>query len=513
MNILTPFIESLKTLSHSIYLNQVNLEPLILSDALPVDLQEKLTTPEITDLIETITLTSTKLNELLLPINNSFKQRTFKSKSTMEQYAKFIIDDKPIVDRPEITQLSFEDILMNNPKLKPVRRHKPFEYTGSCPHCSAPHDYIYSHTKTQFMCNVCRKTHTLKSTYSDEIIHRCPHCEYKLSLHHDRNHYNVLICQNHQCSFYLKNTKLVESGEGEHLRVDKRHHKLRYTFRLFDFKLDDIKDKLPYYMDSKVNLDKIHHSKYTLGLILSYAMNYGLSLRKVSQIMKELHDIEISHQTISNYIEAVASITESLNMTHNYELSDTLSFDETYVKVLGKNKYVFFGSDTTHKIITSYRIFSHRTTKEAVTTLYESFKKYKQLPENLNVVTDGNPIYNAAQVFFQMEGINFNLHQVIGVKNNDPISTIYRPFKQVEERLNRTFKQNYYGMNGFGSLRKANVYMSLYVSFFNFLRNHSSLGGKPPVLIEEVNKEHLMPNKWNALIKYTIDKFRHPDFH
>jgi hypothetical protein len=76
MNILTPFIESLKTLCHSIYLNQVNLEPLIRSDALPVDLQEKLTTPEITDLIENITLTSTKLNELLLPINNSFKQRT-----------------------------------------------------------------------------------------------------------------------------------------------------------------------------------------------------------------------------------------------------------------------------------------------------------------------------------------------------------------------------------------------------------------------------------------------------
>ena len=513
MNILTPFIESLKTLSQTIYLNQINLEPLILSDALPADLQASLNSPEITDIIETITMASAKLNELLTPINKSFKQRTFRSKSTMEQYAKFIIDEKPSLGTPQMAQLSFEDILKDNPKIKPIRRIKSFEYTGTCPHCSAPPNYIYSHTKTQFMCNVCRRTHTVKSTYSDEIIHRCPHCEYKLGLNHDRNDYSVLICPNHHCSFYLRNKKLADSGEGEHLRVDKNQHKLRYTFRLFNFKLDQIKENLPYYIDSKVHLDKIHHSKYTLGLILSYAINYGLSLRRVSQIMKEIHDIDISYQTVSNYIEAVASITESLNMTHPYELSDTLSFDETYVKVIGKNNYVFFGSDTKSKIITSYRIFSRRTTKEAITTLYESFKKYKQMPDNLSVVTDGNPIYNAAQIFFQMEGVNFDLHQVIGVKNKDEISTTYRQYKQVEERLNRTFKQNYYGMNGFGSYRKANVYMSLYVTFFNFLRKHSSLGANPPVLLDVVTKEGLMPNKWNALIRYTIDTFKNLAFH
>ena len=102
-------------------------------------------------------------------------------------------------------------------------------------------------------------------------------------------------------------------------------------------------------------------------------------------------------------------------------------------------------------------------------------------PENLTLITDGNPIYNAAQVFFDINDIKFDLHQVIGVKNKDEISKKYRPFKQIEERLNRTYKQNYYGTNGYDKLEGANSYMILFVCFFNFLRQHSSLKYKTPV--------------------------------
>ena len=80
-----------------------------------------------------------------------------------------------------------------------------------------------------------------------------------------------------------------------------------------------------------------------------------------------------------------------------------------------------------------------------------------------------------------MNDINFDLYQVIGVKNNDEVSRKWRVYKQVEERLNRTYKQNYHGTNGYGSLRNANIYMSLYVSFYNFLRSHSALKYKTPI--------------------------------
>ncbi len=104
-----------------------------------------------------------------------------------------------------------------------------------------------------------------------------------------------------------------------------------------------------------------------------------------------------------------------------------------------------------------------------------------------------------------MYGINFDLYQVIGVKNKDEVSKAWRPYKQAEERLNRTYKQNYHGTNGYGSLRNANVYMSLYVSFFNFLRTHSSLNYHTPIRIESIENERLMPNKWLKLMDYTIN--------
>jgi len=100
-----------------------------------------------------------------------------------------------------------------------------------------------------------------------------------------------------------------------------------------------------------------------------------------------------------------------------------------------------------------------------------------------------------------MNGIKFDLHQVIGVKNMDEVSRRFRPEKQTEERLNRTFKENYHPTNGYASLEQANAYMINYVAFFNFLRRHSSLGYNPPVILDEFGEHDLMPDKWLKLIQ------------
>ena len=99
-----------------------------------------------------------------------------------------------------------------------------------------------------------------------------------------------------------------------------------------------------------------------------------------------------------------------------------------------------------------------------------------------------------------MNDICFDLHKVVGIANRDEVSRKYRPVMQVEERLNRTFRLNYYPMNGFKSLDCANAYMTNFVCFFNFLRRHSSLMYRPPVVIRELQKIPLMPDNWLKLI-------------
>lgn len=509
MQSLPQFIQSLKSLELNIYIISTNLEPLMLNQILPVELEERLMTPEIQDGIDLMTSQLEALNQLLTPLIKPLKQQTsIKRKQPMTGYASFKIDEPPLIKQGYYKQLSFDDILRNTEKeIKPVRRQKPFSYEGECLNCGAPNDYIYAHTKTQNMCKVCRQTFTLKKTYHEEITHHCPHCDRKLELQHVRKDYDVMTCHNYRCSFYLENKRALKDREFNHLMINDTQYKLRYHFRLFNFTMASLKDNHRLNIQSKIDLDKIHHSKYTLGLVLTYHVNYGLSSRKTAQILKEVHGLDLTHQTVVNYAEAAASITESLNVIYPYKLSDTITFDETYIKVMGKSNYVFFGSDTSQKIITSYRIFDQRTTLNAVTTLHETFSKYQVLPDQLNVVTDGNPIYNAAQVFFKLNDIHFDLYQVIGVKNSDDTSRRWRSFKQAEERLNRTYKFNYHGTNGYGSLRNANIYISLFVTFYNFLRRHSSLKYRRPIELDFLSSDDLMPNQWLKIMDYTTTLF------
>lgn len=507
MEIISQFIQNLNNLSKSIFILTTNLEPLIIKDDINDSLVTSISTPEITDLISSINNSVVLLNNLISPISYEAEKEIKKKHYPIKQmpYASFIIDEPPVIkdstDKP--IQLSFEDIIKDNP-IKPVKRKAPFNYTDNCPHCGAPNEYIYSNVKgeKQYKCKCCLNTFTIHPHYHEEISYHCPHCYNKLMLHHERGSYDVLVCQNDNCKFYLKNKQLVKANQAEHLKINVNNYKLHYTFRLFDITFDQIKNESfhEFNINSKINLNNIHHSQYTLGLILTYYVNYGLSCRKTAQIMEEIHGIKLSRQTIVNYAEAAAKLTEKINANYKYELSSTLSGDETYIKVLGKTNYVFFISDTQKKIITSYRIFPKRDTTCAIKSIYESISKYKTIPDNLQIITDGNPIYNAAQVFFSTHDIKFDLYQVIGVKNNDETSTKYRPYKQVEERLNRTYKQNYYGTNGYGSYRGANIFMSLYVCFFNFLRKHSSLDYKTPVNVAEINTIKLMPHKWLKLL-------------
>jgi transposase-like protein len=317
--------------------------------------------------------------------------------------------------------------------------------------------------------------------------------------HHDRQNYLVYVCQNEKCPYYLKNKRTLAEDKSKLNPVSSGNYKLKYSYREFKFTLDDVKHQ-GYSFETKVDLDKIQSSQHILGLILTYHINYGMSTRKTAQIMKDIHNVVISHQTVANYCEAVAAYTQHIVERYPYKLSNGLCGDETYVKIRGKTHYVFFFSDIKTKIILAYKIFKNRDTLNAVKSIFMAINKYKEIPEGFHIVTDGNPIYNAAQLFFHLNGVDFDLHQVIGVTNKDEQSAQWRSYKQIEERLNRTYKQNYYGTNGYDNLKTANIYMVLYVAFFNFLRRHSSLDFKPPVDDGLFDENDLMPIKWLKLI-------------
>jgi len=425
-------------------------------------------------------------------------------------YAQMQIDSFPKLETIELLdykKLLAEHLHQNGKELKPVRRRKNSKNkvpnTITCPYCGAPHIYLYDNNggEGQFLCKVCSQTFNYKIIYSKAIKRKCPFCDHTLAKVKERKEFDIYKCKNDDCAYSKVNLSLMTKDDKKRFEKAPFLFKVRYIYREFkyDFKPlsnENLETNLP-----AVDISKIHCSAHTLGLILTYYVNYGLSSRKTAAIMMDIHQLKISHQTVLNYADAVSSLIKPFVDDYPYELSNSYCGDETYLKVKGKWQYLFFFFDSVKKIILSYRLSPHRDTLSAIKALDDVLAKIKTLPDDLAFIVDGNPIYLLAQHYFAQHGIHFDIHQVIGLTNEDPISTEYRPLKEIVERLNRTFKRSYKTTTGFKSSAGSIAFINLFVAYFNFLRPHSALEEKVPVLIPELDSQPHMPARWGKLIE------------
>ncbi|MRY42714.1 DDE-type integrase/transposase/recombinase [Clostridium beijerinckii] len=428
-----------------------------------------------------------------------------------KEYRKLQVDDQPIFDVPE--KLNYKLLIAeyefkHGKEFAPVKPRKNKALVPKdviCPKCGAPHTYLYDNNggRGQYLCKVCDTTFNPKNYYQKSIVLRCPHCSKTLERIKARKDFYVYKCKNDNCSFYQNNLKSMTKSEKQDFKKNPGKFKVRYIFRDFTFDFKPLSKESP--VKSKVSLPNIMISSYTLGLILTYYVNYGLSSRKTAALLKDIHDIKISHQAILNYVNAVSIVVKPFIDNYDYKLSDSFCGDETYIKVNGKWNYIFFFFDAVKKIILSYRVSPHRDTETAVKAIDDVLSKLKEIPEDLNLITDGNPIYLLAQHFFASHSIKFDVTQVIGLTNKDEISKEYRPLKQIIERLNRTFKGNYRATTGFGSPNGSVAFVTMFVAYFNFLRPHSALEGKTPVILEELESMPNMPTRWCKFIELSQD--------
>lgn len=509
MDSISVILDSIKSLSSSIFVFSQLFDVFKLLNSVPDIISNKLLNDDFIYHLEQADSNISWLhkyfeNEINPHLKKELKKlKKHNPKDVQIPYADFKVDKPPVFKNVVNEQLNFMDIINSSQKkIVPIRHRAHFSFSGVCPFCGAPKEYIYdNNSRGQYRCKCCRNTFTVKTTPKSESVEMyCPYCGRKLSLHHDRKGYYVYMCTNRKCSYYKSNKESFDKGNTESFLTSSGRFRFHYTYREFKFSLSDL-EKACEQAKTRVNLKKIHFDQRVLGLVLTYYINYGLSTRKTALILKDVHGLRISHQTVANYAAAVSAIVKPMVDNYPYKIGNILTGDETYVKVRGKNHYVFFFSDTFRKIITSYDIHDTRDTENACRAIYRCMNFYNKIPEDLTFITDGNPIYNAAQLFFKINGIPFDLHQVIGVKNKDEESRTYRPFKQIEERLNRTYKMNYHGTNGYDRLETANSYMVLWVAFHNFLRRHSALGFKTPVDDNLFDDCSLMTDKWLKMIE------------
>ncbi len=305
-------------------------------------------------------------------------------------------------------------------------------------------------------------------------------------------------CPNDQCSAFIDGLKKLNPLEKILRKTKSSQFKLRYQYREFHFTNEQLQHSSP---DQSNFIFNIHNSMNTFCLALTFHISLGISARKTAYILRNVFQLKTSYQTVLNYTQYAAPYCHRFNMKFKGPVDQTQSGDETYIKIKGKHAYTFFFISPKRRAISSYHIDTTRDTLPATVAMNEAIRT---APDNqkLTLITDGNPSY-AAGIHFLNESRDINkiIHKkVIGLQNLDSVSTEFRPFKQIIERLNRTYKFHVQAANGFNSTKGAIALTTLFVSYYNFFRPHASLDYEAPIPRDDLDLLPTLQGKWAKLL-------------
>ena len=426
------------------------------------------------------------------------------------KYQKLKVDELPLI--LNIEPWDYQDFMSylkwrykdEYKPIKPIQRRSECDIDDdcTCPRCNAPKIYLYKNngSRGQLMCKVCQTKFSPEENRHTSLKLRCPHCMHSLVPKKDRKHFIVHKCINPKCPYYVKNLKKVDKQD---LKDDygKNKYKLHYIYR--EFTIDFFKMDLNSLPKGASSLKFSKFDKNVMGLCLTYKVNLGLSLRKTAQALKDIHGISISHQQVANYCKTAAVCIKPFTDNFDYDVKNVFTADETYIKIRGIKGYIWFIMDAAKRSIIGYQISDNRGVGPCILAMRMAFKHLKELPEKFRFIADGYSAYPlAAQQFFREYGdkFQFDITQVIGLTNDDEVSKEFRPYKQLIERLNRTYKQSYRPTNGFDNIDGANYDLALWVAYYNFLRPHKEKGYNVLNEVELLKGAENMPGKWQLLI-------------
>lgn len=441
-------------------------------------------------------------------------------------YRQFKVDPLPPLTthpEPSVQKLDWQQIQevhqqKTGKKISPVRRRRssalPPE-SCSCQHCGAPRRYLYPNNgklTSQVLCKLCQKTSpSHRCRRESKASYWCPHCGYALFRWKEDGISIAYKCPNKQCPLYLQHLAALTPEEQRMRREGKTSQfKLHYLFREYHYASDGL--LIARAKEAPVDLNRIHNNLHVVGLCLTFSINFGLSLRLTRDALEKIFDIKLSHQTIANYISSSATYLSPFIDQHCPTPLGTAAADETYITVEGQNHYTWFIIDESNRAICGYNLSNTRGSFPALALLYDCFGDPKTASEqSFSLVTDGNPSYDSAVVSYNTTArqnaqneavVAIRKQTVIGLENRDPESEEYRVFKQLIERLNRTYKFHTRPRAGFKSFDGAVVLTTLFVAFYNFMRPHSRLKDqKPPVALTCLQHKKLYPDMWVTLLR------------
>lgn len=468
--------------------------------------------------------TRTEIEQILARLSDILNNRNpeIKPKDDFKEkhpnYRAFYVDPlppltEPLLKKPVPPAKDYKLLLSQyqterRKPLKPVKQRATSPKVPSltvCPLCNAPHIYIYyndGNKRSQLKCKVCGHLFQLNQRFRKGSKSRffCPYCNCALFTWKQRKEVTIYKCCNDNCPHRTQAFNKLNQAEQALQKKRPSQFKLCYQYRQYHYKPAELNHSCP--DTAKVDLSKIYNSPNVLGLILTFYISFALSARKTAFILRSVFNINVSYQTVLNYAAAAAFYCHAFNMTYKGPIDSISVGDETYIKVQGKHNYVFFFISAKSLKITAYHVADNRDTKPAIIAMQEAIRT-AQPDQQITIITDGNPSYPAGIHFINSisaDRPNIQHHKVIGLQNLDKESEDFRPFKQLIERLNRTYKHHVKPSHGFNCSNGAVSLTTLFVTHYNFLRPHLSLGYKTPIQLQELQGISTLQGKWAKIL-------------
>lgn len=412
-------------------------------------------------------------------------------------------------------QLLAEDEAQEGRPLPPIRRRSEksrVPHGHTCAHCGAPCDYLWfndGRKRTQLRCKVCQGLSPVerRRRQSARARYWCPYCGNALYRWKEQPLVTLYKCPNDRCPAYQRNLNQLNAAEKRLRQQRASQFSVRYIYREYHFRAATLEPAAP--QPPRVDLERVHSPDHVVGLVLAFHVSFGVSARMTARIMREIFSVPLSYQTVLNYAEAAAWHCHRFNRDRKGPTDPLCAGDETYIKAVGKQAYTFFFLGARSRNITAYHVGAARDTLNAVRAMSEVVRTAPD-GQTTHLVVDGNPAYPAGAHFLNQPRREtqqppvLTCHQVLGLQNLDDESERWRPFKQMIERLNRTYKFHTRAAGGFASWNGAAALTALFVTHYNFLRPHTALYGQVPVPLDDLRGITTLQAKWCKILQLAM---------
>lgn len=214
----------------------------------------------------------------------------------------------------------------------------------------------------------------------------------------------------------------------------------------------------------------------------------GESLRNTQKSLKLL-GAEVSHQTISNWIEKYTNLMKGYVDRLNPNVGDTWRADEIYIKMKGNLKYLFALMDDETRYWIAQEVAGSKFAHDVSRLFHEGKEIAGRIPNVL--ITDGLHSYHDGflKEFYtntNPKSMHVSAIKLDGSANNNKM-----------ERINGEIRDREKVMRG---LKKVDTpILPGYQIYHNFIRTHEGLDGKTPAEACGIVVEG--DNKWMTLIQ------------